>query len=186
MKFFKIVSLIFLGVSFSSLAQESDICKTDPQKCPLNPEKIEFVGSVSFLSESDAQKLWDDIQSHIKGLEALCPLQKKKKVPQVEQWAQKIRQLGDKAGQTYNKNKYSFNRVEIRDGQKKVDLGVTLLDMESILKSEYIKDKTCEELKIGFISGYASHYNMPDSVDVVEALSPWAKKVYSSLTCLCP
>lgn len=186
MKYFKSVGLIILWIGFSSSAQKSDICKTDPQKCPLNPEKIKFVGSVSFLSESDAQKLWDDIQSHIKDLEALCPLQKKKKIPQVKAWAQKIRQLGDKAGQTYNKNKYTFNRVEIRDGQKKVDLGITLLDMESILKSEYIKKKTCEELKIGFLSGYASHYNMPDSADVTEALSPWARKVYSSLICLCP
>ena len=187
---FKTVGLIILGVGFSSSAQKNDICKTDPQKCPLKTEQIKFVGEVDFLSDAKAQKIWNDIQSHIKNLDALCELQKKKKASQVDKWTKKIHQLGDAAGKTYSEHKYSFNRIEVMDGSKKVDLGVTLLDMESILKSEYIKyegkDKACSELKKGFTSSYASHYNMQDSVNITKTLSPWAKRVYSSLNCLCP
>ena len=186
----KTIGLIILSVGFSSSAQKNDICKTDPQKCPLKTGQIEFMGNVNFLSKTEARKIWSDMQSHIKNLDALCELQKKKKAPQVNEWIKKVYQLGDVAGKLHKKHKYSFNRIEIMDEGKKVDLGVTLLDIESILKSEYIKlnnkDKTCSELRKGFTSAYASHYNLQDSVDVTKELSPWAKQVYSSLNCLCP
>lgn len=187
---FKTISLMTLWIVFPSVAQKDSICKTDPQRCPFKPEKVEFVGSVSFLSQTEAKKIWNDIQTHIKELEALCPSQKKKKTFQTDEWVKKIRQMGQKAGKVYKENQYSFNKVKVLDGGKKVDLGVTLLDMESILTSEYIqyksKDQPCKDLKDGFASGYASHYNIQDSEDVIKALSPWAKKIYGSLICFCP
>ena len=186
---FKTVSLIILWIGFSALAQKSNICQTDPQKCPLNTEQIKFVGEVKFLSDEEAKKIWNDIQSHINNVDALCELQKKKKTSQVDEWIKKIHQLGDAAGKAYKEHKYSFNRIEVVDGGNKVDLGVTLLDIQSILKSEYIKykdkNKACSELTKGFTFAYASHYNLQDSVNVIKTLSPWAKRVYSSLTCLC-
>ena len=187
---FKIVGFVILWFAFPSVAQKDNICKTDPQKCPFKPEKAKFVGSVNFLSKSDAKKIWNNIQAHIQELEALCPLQKKKKISQAGEWAKKIQQLGEKAGKIYKKNQYSFNKNKILDGEKKVDLGITLLDMESILTSEHIqhdkKDVSCKKLKDEFVFGYASYHNTQDTEDIIKVLSPWAKRIYSSLTCLCP
>lgn len=193
-KLFKQASLIILWVCFPFLAQ-SDLCKTNPRKCQTEKEteQLEFVGSVSFLSAEEAQKIWSDIYSQITGLEKLCKVQKNKRSSQAGEWAGKIRQLGEAAGRAYRQHKYSFNEVKIRDGKKQVDLGIILLDMESILKSKYIqynsgeeKLKACKDLKGGFTTAYASHYNLRDNVDVIKALSPWAGKIYFSLNCLCP
>ena len=193
-KLFKRAGLIILWICFPSLAQP-DLCKIDPQKCQTEKgtEQLEFVGSVSFLSAVEAQKIWSDIHSHIMELEQLCQVQTNKRPSQASKWVEKAHQLGNTAGELYKQHRYSFNEIKIKDGEKQVDLGITLLDMESILKSEHIKYnskekkiKACQGLKGGFTMAYASHYNLQDNVDVIGALSPWVKKIYSSLNCLCP
>ena len=153
-----------------------------------------FKGTVTFLSAESAQKIWSGIQSRLQSMENLCQIQKETKKPQIIEWAKQAGELKKTAGDIYRENRYSFNGVKVKSAGKKRDLGLTLLDIQSVLSAEYIdynvakrdEKKACVGLKDGFVSAYSSHHNTPDNSDIIKGMAPWAGKIHSSLNCLCP
>ena len=158
-------------------------------------QDLKFVGSVSFLSQKEANKIWGEIQSFLKEMDGFCSVKKDgkppQKKPQTNQWIAQIQKLKSAAGDLYKTHKYSFNGIKITDGGRKADLGITLLNINAVLNSSHITssikgDKTCKSLKDGFVFAYASYVNIQDTADPVKAMPPWAGRVYASINCLCP
>ena len=153
-----------------------------------------FKGTVTFLSDKSAQEIWSGVQSRLQSMENMCQIQKETKKTQIKEWAKQAGELKKTAGDIYEKNRYSFNGIKIRSAGKKIDLGLTLLNIQSVLSSEYMDynvakqdgKKACGGLKSGFVSAYSSYHNIPDNSDIIKSMAPWAGKIHSSLNCLCP
>lgn len=146
------------------------------------------------LSEKQALVIWNKATSYIKKMKKNCTSKGSLK-EKVFFTANQMESL-----MTYSKNQYETYRYSLpsikrtRYGKNKGALSILLLDIQKILNSSSIGykkiksregDKACSFLKNSFIRSYKSHYNTKDNESLLNRMSPWAKDLHESLTCLC-
>lgn len=132
---------------------------------------------------------------HLQTIQSNCD-NKKPQLQSVKNIAKQLQQLHNYADETYRANRYSFDGVQVKDGNSQVNLAVFLEDINSILSDDRIKyidieqskdfNSACMNLKDNYIFSYKSYYNLPDNSNLLQDLSPWAQSIQRSITCLCP
>ncbi len=157
--------------------------------------KLVFVGEVPALEKQKIEDISKKIQGRLNELKEFCKgapdLQK------VKSFTGKLRSLKNYAKQNYDNNTYSLNNVKIKDGAKDINLGVYLLDINSILEDSYamkyttIRSSTdlkfaCKNLKDNYRLSYARHYNIADNVEAKDVMTSSFKTIDDSISCLCP
>ena len=160
-------------------------------------EDFVFVDAVNFLSPEEASKVWSQVDVHVSHLESFS--NKTLNKLHLADFRSTLKKLKKQARKSYQENQYAFNNIEISSGDKsksKFPLGVTLLDIKSILltfekknkknqQAHVVAQKTCRQIKEDFLNSYAMHFKMQINDGEKPRLQSWARRIYESMKLFC-
>ena len=157
-------------------------------------DKVIFVGEVSPLTKAETEVITKKIDGILLELKGFCKAPSQ--LQTVKGFVVKLQELKNYANLSYSKKAYSFKNVTVKDGTRDVNLGIYLLDINSILTDAYAMEygrilkstnfkEACKKLKGNYTFSYAAHYNLADNVNIKGAMSFLFKNIYDSIKCTC-
>ncbi len=183
------ILFIFLTFTISSCGLiEKDTPSVDPME-----DNLIFVGEVSGLTQQKVKDISENITQQLVELKEFC--KKTPNLQEVKNFTGQLVKLQRFAKQSYDGNAYSFNNIKVKDGDKSVNLGIYLLEINSILNSSYpinydsirgsTLKETCSKLKNNYRLSYASYYNLADNIKITDHMAFLFRNIDDSIKCLC-